>query len=299
MANSTDELFERLTAQVIEAIETGNHGAWAKPWTTTLAASGITTNAVTRQPYQGFNALLGMVMTATSGYGTNLWATYKQWASVGAQVRKGEHGQTMVKWGTSYNCPAGHKGQRPCECPDVKRFLWAHPFTVFNADQVDGYTIEIPEPTIDPVEAVEAFIAELGADISERLSDRAFYTPATDRIVIPTIGQFDTLQGYYGTKLHELTHWTGHQSRCERNVENTFGTPDYAFEELVAELGAVFFGAHFGIEVEPHMEHTSYLAGWLGRLKDDPRALYRASKLAAEAVGWALGRVKKESEVAA
>lgn len=302
--SKTDALFETLTAKIVEAIETGNHGKWTKPWTTIVGAAGLGHNAITGRAYQGMNQLVLMFETAIKGYGHNQWATYKQWQSIDAQVRKGEKSTTLVKWGTTYRCDAcNHKGRNRCSVPDHlnRRHMWASAFNVFNAAQVDGYVPEMPDlpDAPDTVERIENFIEATGADIVHAAQDRAYFTPSADRIVLPLREQFETTAGYYGTALHELTHWTGHESRLNRESGIVFGDSKYAFEELVAELGATFLAAHFGTELEPHMEHTSYLASWLKGLKEDSRALYRASKLAQEAATFLLGFEQAEEEVAA
>ena len=288
----TDDLFEAITARIIEAIETDNHGKWNKPWTTVLAGSGVATNAVTKNAYRGMNALVGMFEVAINDYRTNLWGTYRQWQSVDAQVRKGEKGTKMVKWGITYRCShCNHKGRSSCPVKEHTndRNIWASGFTVFNADQVDGYDVPEPKDLGDGpeiVEAIEEFIEATGADIRHKLSDRAYYSPAEDRITLPAREQFETVQGYYGTKLHKLTHWTGGKARLDREVGNVFGDAKYAAEELVAELGATFLAASFGVEVEPHPEHAAYLASWVRTMKDTPKALYRAAKLAQEAMEY-------------
>ena len=303
----TDELFETITARIVEAIETNNAGNWSKPWTTMLAETGIPTNATTKKRYQGMNALIGMVEQAVNGYQSGLWATYRQWASKDAQVRKGEKGVKMVKWGVTYRCSAcDYKGQRPCSKSKQHvndKNIWASSFTVFNADQVDGF--EVPKPKTDGLtepermEAVEDFITATGADIVHVAGDRAFYMPSTDRITLPLREQFETPQGFYGTALHELGHWTGAEHRLNRESGKVFGDSRYAWEELVAELTSTFLAAHFGIEVEPHGEHAAYLASWLRTIKGEPRALYRAAKQAQAAMTFLLDEASVSEEVAA
>ena len=303
--SKADQLFETLTAKIVEAIETGNHGKWTKPWTTVIGGMGLGHNVTTKKAYQGMNQLVLMFESAIKGYGHNEWATYKQWKSIDAQVRKGEKATTLIKWGQTYKCDTcGHKGRN--HCGDLghlnRKHMWASAFNVFNAAQVDGYTPAMPEGLGDApeqVERIEKLIAATGADITHAAQDRAYFMPANDKIVLPLREQFETTAGYYGTALHELTHWTGHESRLAREGGTVFGDSKYAFEELVAELGATFLAAHLGVELEPHMEHAAYLASWLKGLKEDPRALYRASKLAQAAATYLLGFEQAEEEVAA
>jgi antirestriction protein ArdC len=295
MNAKTTELFETITASIVKTIETGNAGKWTKPWTQVLAAAGSPVNASTKKHYQGMNVLIAMVEAAVNGYASGYWATYKQWEGLGAQVRKGEKGTKLIKWGFTYKCQdCKHKGMKPCESHLLnrqERFGWASTFTVFNADQVDGWAI--PEAValteVERLENVEAFIQATGATIVHQWGDSAHFTPALDTITLPMPEQFATQQGYYGTALHELSHWAGGPSRLARETGSRFGDDKYAAEELVAELGATFLAAHFGIEAEPHMEHAAYLGSWLRALKADAMALYRAAKLASEATEYLLG----------
>jgi antirestriction protein ArdC len=301
MSNSTDT-FQKVTDQIIATIETGNAGEWTKPWTTVIAGNGLGTNAKTGNAYQGFNQLVLMVTTAAHGYSANVWATYKQWQSLGGQVRKGQHGTQLVKWGITYRCTeCDHKGPKPCtrKGHQPTKSMWASAFTVFNVDQQDGYELERPElPELtepERLEMVETFIAGTGAQIVHRLQNRAYYDRRADEITLPERGQFETAHGYYGTALHELTHWTGASHRLDRVKGQVFGDAAYAGEELVAELGATFLAAHFGIEVEPHAEHAAYLASWLEQIKADPRSLYRAAKAAQDATEYLLETALEEA----
>ena len=294
MPNQTDELLATLTDRIVETIETGNHGKWTQPWTTVLANAGVPTNVTTKKAYHGMNAMIGMFETAIADYRYNLWATYKQWRSIDAQVRGGEIGTKMIKWGKSFRCDeCGTKGRRPCKVSAHKNsvFMWASAFTVFNADQVDGY--EVPEIKLgnapEALAAVDEFIAATGANIRHLAQDRAYFSPSHDRITLPLREQFETTQAYYGTALHELTHWSGGESRLDRKKGRTFGDNAYAFEELVAELGSAFLGATLGIEIAPNAEHEEYLASWIKTMKAEPKALYNAAKYAQATVEFLEG----------
>src|SRR5690606_18646464 len=119
--------------------------------------------------------------------------------------------------------------------------------------------------------------------------DQAFYSPVRDLIQLPNKAQFASEAGYYATALHELTHWTGHPSRLQRDAvttPTTFGSESYAFEELIAEMGAAFLCAHAGIEGE--LRHEGYIDAWLAALKADKKAIFRASGKAREASEYLL-----------
>jgi antirestriction protein ArdC len=171
----------------------------------------------------------------TRGYSTNLWATYKQWAALGAQVRRGERATACVKW-----------RDLPIEGDDERRLLPLG-FSLFNADQVDGYTPPDQQSCVDSVAAhaaADAIVASLGIPV-HYAGDPAFYRPSTDDIVMPRRWRFrdtssgDATQNHYATLLHECVHGTGHKSRLDRDFTQRFSD---AFEELVAEIGCAFAG---------------------------------------------------------
>jgi antirestriction protein ArdC len=152
-------------------------------------------------------------------------------------------------------------------------------YTVFNADQVDGLELPVTEaPTQNnTVESCEAFIKAQRARI-EFGGNRAFYVPSLDYIQLPGLDQFKSTPDYYATALHELSHWTGHKSRLNRDFKNRFGSEAYAFEELVAELGSAMLCAH--LKIDGQLQHANYIASWLEVLKNDPKNILKASALA-------------------
>lgn len=294
----TQEILEGLVDKVVDSISRGEAGEWSKPWTQILGGQGLPANAKTHKAYQGINTLVLWVTAIDANYPYQLWATYKQWQSLDAQVRKGETGTQLVKWGKTYTCDGEghkpHKGRK--HCPNSEHlngaFMWANTFTVFNVAQVDGYELDLPDPTFERWDEIEDWVGTLGVKLNEQPSNQAFYKPTTDEVTVPLIGQFDSPRGYYGTLFHELTHWTGAEHRLNRETGRMFGDGRYANEELVAELGSVYLAAHWKVEVEPHMHHAAYLANWLKALKDDPMDLYRAARDASQAADYLLGQAQ-------
>lgn len=114
------------------------------------------------------------------------------------------------------------------------------------------------------------------AVIHHKLGNAAFYSPSTDSITLPERGQFANASDYYDTALHELGHWTGHESRLNRDLSGRFGTPDYAKEELRAEIASMMLASEIGL---PHntQQHAAYVASWIKILKEDPAEIIRAS----------------------
>jgi antirestriction protein ArdC len=177
---------------------------------------------------------------------------------------------------------------------------------VFNAAQVEGYSLDPVPELLGPVERVagaDAFVTATGARI-EHGGDRAFYRPQTDHIQMPSEDAFcgtKTLtrsESYYATLVHELTHWTGAKHRLDREFGKRFGDKAYAAEELVAEIGAAFLCAELQITQEVRADHAQYLAQWLTLMKGDSRAVFTAAARASEAAIY-LKRLGAEARAAA
>ena len=116
---------------------------------------------------------------------------------------------------------------------------------------------------------------------------QAYYIPSRDEIHLPNRLTFSSLSGFWGTAMHELAHWTGHESRLNRAIENNFGNRAYAREELVAEVSSWLLAVSLGTPHEPQ-NSASYLASWVSDFKDKPRELYRAISQAQKVVDYLL-----------
>lgn len=290
-------VYETVTANIITAIEQGA-GEFRMPWHRASTADGIPCNASTGAAYKGSNVLTLWAASLGKGYGSNRWATFKQWQSIGAQVRKGEKATT----GIYFNMFERENEQTG----KAEAIPFARPFFLFNAEQVDGYTVPDTAPRQDLTETlrnVDDVIAATGARITHGGS-RAFYRPSTDEIYLPPRDAFigtetsTATEAYYSTTLHELAHWTGHASRLARDFTRSkrFGDEAYAGEELVAELGAAFLCAQLGITNAPRVDHAQYIAHWLEVLKADNRAIVRAASDAQKAADFILSTHKANAE---
>lgn len=271
------ELFEQVTADLVAAIEEGA-GNWRMPWR--RLGAGLP-RSVDGRPYRGWNALVLAMAAGGRGWTSARWATYKAWQRHGCQVRKGERGTHVVLWKPTERHESNADGDDL-----VHRSLFARTFTVFAAEQVDGadrwLTVEqVPEG--ERIAQADAYFAAIGADVVSS-GDRACYAPALDRIHLPLLGQFDSPAAFYTTSAHEHTHWTGHRDRLGRDLSGRFGSDAYGAEELVAELGAAFWSAQFGLEQATRQDHAAYLGDWLRMLRADPRALVAACGHAQRAV---------------
>ena len=143
----------------------------------------------------------------------------------------------------------------------------------------------------------DEFLCSTGADIREGHGE-AYYVPSHDFISMPAFEAFKGADHFYCTALHELTHWTGHKSRLDRDLKNRFGSRDYAAEELVAELGAAFLCAEFGFDGD--LRNAGYIATWIELLRADKRAFFTACSKASKAADYLRGLALVErSEIAA
>jgi antirestriction protein ArdC len=299
------DVHSAVTEKIIAAIEAGA-GEFQMPWHKPAQSFSTPHNALTTKRYRGSNILSLWIDADAKSFPSATWATFKQWQELGAQVRKGEKGSLIVKYGKW--SPKADKGNsdKP-EGTDEKgsERLYASPAWVFNAAQVDGYQPPETAPLADlttRLAHVDAFVMATGADIRHG-GHRAFYRRASgpagagegDYIQMPDRHLFrgsDTstpTEAYESTRLHELAHWTGAKHRLDREKANRFGDQAYAFEELVAELSAAFLCADLNITNTPRADHAQYIANWLQVLKNDTKAVFTAASLASKAADYLAG----------
>ncbi len=283
------DVYSTVTQSIIDAIE-ADPGQLTTPWH--RSAAGIPLNATTGSTYNGVNILSLWASSAIHGHTSSEWASYKQWQETGAQVQKGAKSTVIV-----FYKPLPEK-----EGED-RRFVLKYS-RVFNASQVEGYVppdIPVGEP-VERLEAADRAIVATGIKVTEK-GDRACYMLQSDEVYIPDDWRFfDTptssrQEAFYSTIFHELTHATSHKSRLDRKLGAKFGDPAYAYEELVAELGAAFCCARLGITNEPRLDHAQYLKSWLRALKNETRFIFKASADAQKATDWLLSR--QEAKLAA
>lgn len=269
-----------VTARLVDMIRTGSHGQWVMPWHTHGVGGLLNVrNATTGTPYRGSNSIALFLDAVEHGYPTSQYATFNQFKKSGAKVRKGERAAYVVKWVT----PKNRNDTEPADGQGVERRLVPKVYAVFNAHQVDDHEPE-PDPVID--HCADEWLATIGADVVYG-GDRAYYAPSSDRIYLPHPDQFTDLDALLATSLHEHVHWTGHRARLDRlDLTKAFGSPEYAAEELVAELGAAIAAARLGISTRPRDDHAAYLAHWIELLGEDPKILFRTAAAAQRAVDY-------------
>lgn len=273
------DVYQMVTDTIIEALEKGAI-PWHKPWKsggTTAPAAGWPRNASTGRGYSGINVLLLWLAADANNYTDERWLTYKQAVALGGSVRKGEKGARITFWKT-------YKKEVDGEEKDIWFLKY---FTVFNVQQCQD--LELPSfeqsggvvPQEVTLTRVQGLVDATGATILHG-GDRACFSPVLDRIRMPKLERFESENAYWGTLLHELTHWTGHESRLGRTFGTTMRSHDYAREELVAEIGSAFLCAQVGVPLDG-LQHPAYLESWLKVLREDKRAIISAASKARKA----------------
>jgi antirestriction protein ArdC len=278
------DLYAEVSNRIIAELERGA-APWVKPWSATAGAN-TPCNAVTNRPYSGCNVVL-LWLAPDRGWPTFRFLTFKQAIEAGGNVRKGEQG-TKVIFVKQLQVKEGED-----EDADTRLIPMLREYTVFNVAQCDnlpetitaGKPMRVRNPDMRDTLADE-FLRSTGAEIREGHGE-AYFVPGQDLVSMPAFEAFKGADHFYNTAFHELTHWTGHKSRLDRDLRNRFGSRAYAAEELVAELGAAFLCAEFGFDGD--LRHAGYLATWLDLLKSDKRAFFTACSKAQAAADYLRG----------
>lgn len=260
---------KELTARIIRQLEAGT-APWVKPWDAGQSHPRMPFNAASNRPYHGGN----MIWLDAQGYPDPRWCTYKQAHEQGWQVRRGEK-STLVEywqWTEQKRDADGSVVEAKLETP---RVYYA---AVFNGCQIDRIPDYRPvAPSWEPEAEAEKIVRNAEARVFHIERDRAYYHPRLDSINLPPRAQFKSAMAYYSTLLHELGHWTGHESRLNRELVGKFGSPEYAREELRAELASYFLAARIGIPHDPG-NHAAYIGSWIEALQKDHNEIFRAAK---------------------
>ena len=293
------DIYQHVTDTIVAAIE-DNPGEYRMPWQRAGLGSMLPSNAVTKKHYNGINVLQLIAVSALRQYPTTTFASFQQWQHIGAQVRKGAKGCVVVFYKEFSVDPDPDQ-----EGDDGKRRTLRHSY-VFNAADVDGYEApSLPQrPPIDVNQALQQVVAALGVDYQVG-GTSACYIPSHDRICMPDHNCFQQEEEgerawhFASTLAHEAVHASGHPKRLNRDLSGRFSSEKYCIEELVAETGASFIMARFGLSAEPRQDHAQYLAHWLRVMRADKKAIFAAAAKAAEATDYLLRFLDKEEADAA
>ena len=273
------DLYQQITDRIIAELEKGRI-PWHKPW---KCSSGAISRA-TGKPYSVLNQLL---LPQAGEY-----VTFRQAIEEGHPVKKGEKA-SMVYFFKFIDGEDKDTGE-PKKIPLLKYY------SVFHISQCDGMkprfvASDTPHSDLDPDDCAERILADYvkrsGVTMKMERSDRAYYRPSTDTIVVPEPCQFVDVAEYYSTLFHETVHSTGHPSRLNRITDIAmFGSQSYSKEELTAELEAAYLVNAVGMETPSSLGNSAaYIQGWLAALKNDKRFIVSAAGKAEKAVRFFLG----------
>lgn len=284
-------LYQKVTDQILTQLTNGTV-PWIKLWSAT-AGRNTPCNAVTNRPYSGVNTLL-LWQSDLQGFTAPRFLTFRQANVCGGRVRKGQNGFRI------YFVKRARSKQEDENTDDtIKSFTIMREYTVFNIDQCEGLPKDVVSPTIrvlnhdEREQTADEFIRHSKADIRSG-SGEAYYAPGHDFISLPSWEAFRDRSAFYNVAFHELTHWTGHKSRLDRDLRNRFGTRTYAAEELVAELGAAYLCAEFGFDNV--IRSASYINSWIDLLRHDNRAVFTAASKANKAAEYLRQLAIREDE---
>lgn len=263
------------------------------PWHRSWSATERPYNAVTNTAYHGANSLWLSYNQFAREFEDPRWCTFKQAQTQGWKIKPGSKG-TRVEFWSLYDTEEKRKlTQREAKQLSDELTLEefknrvkpiSNVYTVFNGEQIDGIpkyeekTYELN--TEELLQKRDTLLKNMNVDFSEG-GDKAFYNPSRDRITLPEMNKFETEYDYMATLLHEAGHATGHISRLNRDMTGVFGSPEYAKEELRAEIASAFTAQELGLDYEQneHMEnHEAYVQNWIDVLENEPNELFAAIK---------------------
>lgn len=284
--------------------------SWRKEWAG--QGGGAPHNGITKSCYRGINAFYLSLISMVKGYDDPRWVTMLQIMDNDSKyhpkekwhLKKGSKA-TYVEYWYPYDINAkkaltwDQYKLALANGRDQKEFLLSTRYTaVFNARDVEGIPeIQITDnPNISADELIGRLCESMGVEILTDGGDRAYYSPMQDQIHLPTPGSFESEYAFNATALHELSHSTGHPTRLNRPQSALFGTDQYAYEELVAEMCSCFMGAELAAQETPsHIDnHKAYVQSWIQAIRKKPETLVKAIKdaqSAASFMDWKAGLI--------
>lgn len=278
-------LYRKVTNQIIQQIEAGGVLPWQRPWVKTGIGFPRRSNG---KFYTGINVLILWLSAFENEFRSEYWMTCAQAHRFGGEIQDNAIPTKIIFSMPFQSRNIEHTYSQSTTSKWVFRKIY-----VFNVSQINNLPKrfyqkpKIAEIIGNRIPDVDAFVAHTKAKIFET-GDRAYYRLDLDTITMPEFYKFHSVLDFYSTELHELIHWTGHESRLDRfKADDADDTKDvrnimekrrkeYAIEELIAELGSAFLCAQLGLENKVREDHVQYLNNWLGALKNDTNFLSSA-----------------------
>ncbi|HNQ67806.1 MAG TPA: zincin-like metallopeptidase domain-containing protein [Bacteroidales bacterium] len=301
---NTNEIYERITATIIEMLEEHKNNNFSECWYS-LTGEVFARNIVTNHVYNGINQLLLGYLKRKRNYPVNRWLTFKQIQNYNARIIKGSKTAMVVYTSVLYidektganitnKIEQMIRAKQSIEHLNFKKIGYLKDYRVFNVSCVEGLPAEFYEQAeldrlteIEKDEKAEQLIKGTGANINFEAQNEAFYKPSEDKIYLPLPKQFISKEAFYNVVFHEMGHWTGAESRLNRPIKNKFGTKEYAFEELIAEINSAFIMAFLGYESRI-TDNVGYIENWLTLMKDDKKFVISAASQAQAAADFIL-----------
>ena len=279
-------IYEIVTNSIINILEQQKAGTFNKPWV--IINNGLAENPNSGTVYKGINQFFLSLNGYWAGYTANKWLTFKQVQALQARVKKGETASEIIFSEFVYYDEKGNRYTKEQarqlsaqEQKKLKKVFFAKYYNVYNVAQITGLpdayyeTTELYKPNHwERCHIAEDIIHATGAKIEHREQSRAYYSKATDSIVMPVDKQFRDKDGYYEVVLHELSHWTGFETRLNRTTLMENSPENYAVEELIAELSSAFLCASLGMDRQIS-NSAAYLDSWLKELRENERFIFR------------------------
>lgn len=287
-----NKVYQMVTDKIVENMSKGII-PWHKPWHLNGSEEEMAVNYVTRRPYSLVNQWLLME--------PGEYLTFKQITALGGKVKKGAKSQFVVFY---TKVEYTEKNERTGE-EETKSYPFLRYYNVFHIRNTEGIESKIKKSEVEVTDsvpmcgeadsAIDLYVkSQTGLSFcNNKPSDRAYYSPSEDKVVVPMPSQFDEIAEYYSTAFHELTHSTLIESRCNRRQPGEvafFGSKSYSREELVAEIGAAMLCSNFAVDTEKAFRNSiAYLQSWVKELKNDPKAIVVAAGKAEKAARFILG----------
>ena len=288
------DYYQIVTDRIIALLEQG-----VPPWRKTWGNYGLARNYATGHVYSGINMLM---LNLVAPYDIPLYMSRKQLREKGGTIKKGSRAEWVYYYGDYHKdadgktVPKNAVEQREQSGEELQHIRFLKAFPVYNVSCIEGIEIDVstmPARDNTPIEECETFLQNLtpSPNYTTKQIDRAYYNATDDCIRVPDMKYFEASEEYYATLFHEIVHWTGHSSRLNRtgivDDKATFGTKLYSEEELIAEMGASYLCALTGIDREALVENSAaYINGWMKRLKDDKKLIFRVAAKAQQAIDF-------------
>ena len=297
--NKINEYRENLAKTFLSVLEEEQLD-WKKGWTAEKPQ-----NAETGYKYRGINYFYLKLIAKARGYEDNRWASFFQIKNNGWKLQNAKgHGVKVEYW-----FPYDDEQKKAVTWKELKDVdgrigegysLRATYTTVFNADLIEGIPEKIKEnhKEVDQEQLIEKIAEGMQVPIYNDGLDQAYYIPGKDEIHLPKKESFFNSYAYNATALHELAHATGHEKRLNREMKGHFGTPEYAYEELIAEMTSCFLSADLQVEqTQEHIDnHKAYVQSWIQMIEDKPENLVKAIAQAEKAAVYMDEMAEKEKD---